>query len=256
MVKVFVHGVPETDGIWRPLTAALAERGVDDVICLSPPGFGSAPDESWLATPEAYVRWLAAELVALRAAGASRIDIVGHDWGAGHVLGMLADRPDLVDSWATDCGGLIHPDYEWHDAAQSWQTEGDGEAAFEMMLATPNDALTEVYQSMGMTESVASDVAAGLDPTMVSCILSLYRAAKQPYLRDLGLRLSDADLPQGLIVMALNDDYAGTREMAQSTAERLGADFGILEGVGHWWMCQSPDAAADLLLEHWKPTQS
>lgn len=37
MTVVLVHGVPETDVIWRPM---LDELGRDDVITLSPPGFG------------------------------------------------------------------------------------------------------------------------------------------------------------------------------------------------------------------------
>src|SRR4051812_918382 len=35
---ILVHGVPETDAVWRPLRDAL---GRDDVMSLSPPGFGA-----------------------------------------------------------------------------------------------------------------------------------------------------------------------------------------------------------------------
>lgn len=38
MPAVFVHGNPETDAVWTPL---LAELGRDDVVRLSPPGFGA-----------------------------------------------------------------------------------------------------------------------------------------------------------------------------------------------------------------------
>jgi pimeloyl-ACP methyl ester carboxylesterase len=37
MTVVLVHGNPETDAIWGPLVDAL---GRDDVVRLSPPGFG------------------------------------------------------------------------------------------------------------------------------------------------------------------------------------------------------------------------
>lgn len=40
------------------------------------------------------------------------IDLVAHDWGAGHVFSALAARPNLVRSWVADCVGLMHPDYE------------------------------------------------------------------------------------------------------------------------------------------------
>ena len=36
MTKVFVHGNPETSAIWGPLVDALSERGIDDVVLLSP----------------------------------------------------------------------------------------------------------------------------------------------------------------------------------------------------------------------------
>ena len=65
-----------------------------------------------------YHAWLVAELEAID----GPIDLVGHDWGTGHVAGIAADRPDLIRSFAMDCGGLVHPDYVWHDMAQAWQT--------------------------------------------------------------------------------------------------------------------------------------
>jgi pimeloyl-ACP methyl ester carboxylesterase len=38
MTAVFVHGNPETAAVWRPLLAVLDR---EDVMCLSPPGFGA-----------------------------------------------------------------------------------------------------------------------------------------------------------------------------------------------------------------------
>ena len=40
-MKAFVHGNPETAAIWTELAAELTRRGVDDVVLLSPPGFGA-----------------------------------------------------------------------------------------------------------------------------------------------------------------------------------------------------------------------
>ena len=118
MTKVFVHGNPETSAIWKPLVAALSERGVNDVVLLSPPGFGAPVPHDWTATVSEYRNWLVGELEKI----GGEIDLVGHDWGAGHVFSVLAHRPELVRSWATDCVGLLHPDYVWHDAALGWQT--------------------------------------------------------------------------------------------------------------------------------------
>lgn len=254
-MKVFVHGVPETKTIWGPLTAELSGLGVDDVVLLEPPGFGVGVPDGWVSTPSSYVAWLVAELESLRSGGADRIDLVGHDWGMGHVFGLLAKRPDLADSWATDCGGLAHPDYEWHEAAQTWQTKGAGEEAFDFVMNLPSDVLADSYVDLGMTQEVAMAVANGIDQTMVDCILSLYRAAVQPMLSDLGNQLArqatESSLPPGLILMAEEDTYPGTLNMARHTADRMGASSEQLDGVGHWWMCQDPATAARHLVKHW-----
>jgi len=117
MTTVLIHGNPETDAIWTDLVGELTDRSVTDLVLLSPPGFGASIPDGWGATQLEYRDWLIAELEDLTSGG-NPIDLVGHDWGAGHVFGVLGTRPDLVHSWACDCTGLVHPDYEWHDLAQ------------------------------------------------------------------------------------------------------------------------------------------
>lgn len=246
MPKVFVHGNPETAAIWQELTAALRERGVDEIICLSPPGFGAPVPDSWDATPAAYVAWLADELRAID----GPIDLVGHDWGAGHVLGLVASEPALVRSWASDCLGLIHPEYDWHDAAKTWQTPGDGEAYVETMAALPKPDLAAVYQGLGLTEAIAADLAEAMNPDMGRCVLGLYRAAVQPALRDLGDRLEQADRPPGLVINATDDDYVSA-DLGRAAVDRYGAELLELEGHGHWWMVSGAEVAADGLVAFW-----
>ena len=59
MTVVLVHGNPETDAIWGPLVDAL---GRDDVVRLSPPGFGAPLPDDFPATYLAYRDWLEGEL--------------------------------------------------------------------------------------------------------------------------------------------------------------------------------------------------
>jgi pimeloyl-ACP methyl ester carboxylesterase len=75
MPAVFVHGNSETTAVWEPLPAKLAAVR-SDLICLSPPGFG--------ATQADYRDWLVEELTAL----GEPVDLVGHDWGGGHVVNV------------------------------------------------------------------------------------------------------------------------------------------------------------------------
>ncbi len=247
MTKAFVHGNPETSAIWGPLIGALESRGVDDqMVLLSPPGFGAPAPEGWDASPQSYGSWLAGELEGL----GGGVDLVGHDWGAGHVFRVVADRPDLIRSWAADCIGLLHPDYEWHDMAQTWQTPGDGEAAIEMMLALSVEERAAAYGGLGLPPAIAESMASGFTPTMGRCILDLYRAATQPAMAQLGEALAATELPPGLAIDATGDDYVASG-LVPAVVERLGATHVRLEGLHHWWMVQDPDQAADALVAHW-----
>ncbi|MSO58980.1 MAG: alpha/beta hydrolase [Ilumatobacteraceae bacterium] len=248
MTKVFVHGNPETSAIWSLVVAELANRGISDVILLSPPGFGAPTPDGWDATQASYCAWLVGELEKI---GGS-IDLVGHDWGAGHVYGVIASRGELVRSWATDCGGLLHPDYVWHDNARVWQTQGAGEEAvggFINMAATDKVA---VLMSLGMTNEIAQDVASALTQDMARCILALYRSAAQPAMSVLGTQLGETQQPRGLVIIPTEDHFPGTTQMAAHTAAACGARAVELVGQGHWWMIADPVGAVDVLTEHWQ----
>jgi len=54
MPKVFVHGNPETSVIWRALFDELKQRGVDDLLALSPPGFGASVPANFVSTQLGY----------------------------------------------------------------------------------------------------------------------------------------------------------------------------------------------------------
>lgn len=246
MTKVFVHGNPETDAIWGPLVDALARRGVDDVVLLSPPGFGAPTPEGWDALPTTYVDWLAGELNEM----GGTIDLVGHDWGAGHVFGLAAAHPHLIRSYASDCAGLLHPDYVWHDTAQLWQTPDVGEETVGAMLGLPLADRVAMYESLGMSNQIAQEVAGGMDDEMGRCVLALYRAAVQPVLSDLGDRLAAAERRPAMVLDAVDDAYVGSH-LAPAVVERLGAQHVSLTGQGHWWMIADPEPAADALADFW-----
>lgn len=247
MTKVFLHGNPETAAIWQPLAIELECLGVSDVLFLSPHGFGAPSPPHWAATQGDYADWLIEEIERIDAP----VDIVGHDWGAGHVYGAIAQRPDLFASWAADCGGLLHPDYVWHDAAQAWQTPGVGEEAVDLLTHMEATDRAAVLESLGMTQSIAAEVAKHIDVEMGRCILALYRSAAQPAMRDLGARLATADLPRGAVIIPTADTYPGTPDMANDVARSLRATTIELADRGHWWMIEDPVTAARQLVNFW-----
>ncbi len=247
MPRLFVHGNPETAALWRPLHDALRAKGVDDLEALSPPGFGAPVPPGFAATREAYRDWLIGEIEAR----GGEADLVGHDWGAGHVLGVLAERPDLFRSWASDCAGLVHPDYVWHDMALEWQKPEIGEQAIAGLIESPLEDRLAVLASFGIPEEIGREIAAGQGPEMSRCVLSLYRSAAQPAMKEVGEKLFAAPKRPGLVLYATDDPYAGTRAMCETVAERLGAGVEVLEGRGHWWMFGDLGPVADALISHW-----
>jgi pimeloyl-ACP methyl ester carboxylesterase len=230
---VFVHGNPETSAIWGPLLAALQ---LPDAVTLSPPGFGSPVVDGFGATADEYVAWLASELEKQ----GEPVDLVGHDWGGGHVMRIAIERPDLLRSWAMDIAGCFAPDYEWHDLAQVWQTPGAGEDAVAGIAALPQADRASIFESLGMTPDIAAAVAAASDETMGRCILSLYRSAAQPAMARLGDELGAAAARPGLVIIPTEDEYTGGEARARWAAGQAKAEVAVLQGLGHWWMIARP----------------
>ncbi|CAN5513597.1 alpha/beta fold hydrolase [soil metagenome] len=244
MTVVLVHGNPETAAIWGPL---ITELGRDDVVCLSPPGFGAPLPGDFPATHVAYRDWLIAELADFD----EPVDLVGHDWGGGHVLTAVMAQPELVHSWVSDVVGLFDEDYVWHDLAQVWQTPGAGEELVETMSAGTVSERAETLSTLGIPRDVAIELAAAAGPEMNRAILTLYRSAVQPVVRELGRDLERAATRPGLAVLAGEDTYVGTDEMRRRAAGRAGARVEVLDGLGHWWMLQDPARGAAMLTRFW-----
>ena len=241
---VFVHGNPETSALWGPL---LGELDREDVVCLSPPGFGAPLPRGFQATMTAYRDWLIARLEAFR----HPVDLVGHDWGGGHVLNVAMARPDLIRSWVSDAAGVFDPEYQWHPLARIWQTPGDGEQLVEKMFTAPLEQRITAMRDLGIASPVAERLAAGQDDQMGHAILPLYRSAEKPALAEAARQISTAAARPGLAISAADDDSTGSEQGRRRVAELAGAEVAVLAGVGHWWMVQDPTAGARALTEFW-----
>lgn len=244
MPAVFVHGNPETSAIWSRLFDALDR---DDLVALSPPGFGAPVPEGFGAAAVDYMQWLAGELEHFD----EPVDLVGHDWGGGHTLGLLLAHPGRVRSWCCDVIGILHSDYEWHDAGKVWQTPGAGEQNVEEMLAISAADRAAMYEAVGMSPEAAVSCAEAMNEDMGRCILSLYRSAAQPAMAQLGELVGQMTATPGLVINAELDTFVGTDEMIVEMAGRAGAEVAPITGAGHWWMCEAPDVAAVVLQKFW-----
>jgi pimeloyl-ACP methyl ester carboxylesterase len=247
MTITLVHGVPETSAVWDLLVDELVALGHDEPLRLSPPGFGAPVPDGWAATFHDYTAWLVGELENI----GHPVNLVGHDWGGGHVLNVAMTRPDLIRTWVTDVAGTYDEDYVWEGLAEQWQTPGVGEKVIAAMTAQPVEEGAAFLAGAGMHPVIAERVAPGIDAVMGASILGLYRSAVQPAVAELGKRLEAAAARPGLAILATEDHGVGTDEQRRRTAARAGARVEVLEGLGHWWMTQDPHRAASLLSSFW-----
>jgi pimeloyl-ACP methyl ester carboxylesterase len=179
------------------------------------------------------------------------VDLVGHDWGGGHVLNVAMARPDLIRSWVSDAAGLFDPGYEWHPLARIWQTPGEGERSVEKMMTAPLEQRVAAMLDLGIASPVAERLAAGQDAQMGRAILSLYRSAEKPALAAAARHLSTAAARPGLAISPVGDDTTGSEQSRRRVARLAGAKVAVLTGVGHWWMVQDPAEGARALTEFW-----
>ena len=248
MTVVLVHGVPETAEVWDLFVEQLEALGETDVQRLSPPGFGAPVPEGFTATMDGYRDWLVAELEAID----QPIDLLGHDWGGGHVLNAAMARPDLVRTWASDVPGVFDPEYVWHDLAQQWQTPEVGEAVVAGFTGMSLDERTEFLVGAGMSAVIAARVAPGIDDAMGRSILTLYRSAAQPASARAGEHLEAAAVRPGLAILPSEDAFVGDDQTRHRSAARAGARVLTLEGLGHWWMTEDPSGTASSVVDFWR----
>ncbi len=190
--------------------------------------------------------WLTAELERLQSEGP--IDVVGHDWGGALVVRVASTRSDLLRSWVTDAAGIGDPGFEWHDFAKIWQTPGAGKEFFEGQLAQPVETRARVFERAGASRQQALALAGAADPSMVRCILALYRSAVDVG-RQWGPEFRDIAVP-GLAIVPTEDPFLSP-DCARNAATRAGAEAAELSELGHWWMLEDPAMGAGLLDEFW-----
>lgn len=243
--KLFLHGVPDSPAIWRPLLAAL-DLGDTPVAVPALPGFTGPLPAGFSATKEAYADWAVEEAEALVAAHGP-VDIVGHDWGALIAQRAAMLRPDLFRSWAVS-NAVIDPDYRGHRIARIWNTPILGEIF--MALSKPA-ALAKGLAEQGMPAGIAEEEAAQwANKDKRRAILKLYRSAKglsfeHDWARDIG------KLPaNGALVWGEGDPYVEL-SVAQRFARRTATPLTVIERAGHWAIAERPVEVAAALHRFW-----
>ncbi len=239
---LFVHGVPDTPALWRPLIAALGLTG-GDVRAPALPGFGCPVPLGFSCTKDAYAAWLVGQI---EAAGAP-VHLVGHDWGALLVLRAASLRPDLIKTWCVT-NAVIDPAYRGHRTARMWATPLLGEL---VMLGMRDAARLETaLVAGGMPAALAREEVAHVDKRMRQSILTLYRSA-------LGLQFGGAwvddlaRLPrQGQLFWGESDPFVDL-SVAERFSKRWDVPLHVARGAGHWACAEQPDSFAGVLRALW-----
>jgi pimeloyl-ACP methyl ester carboxylesterase len=242
MAKLFLHGVPDTPYVWRPLLAALhLDEG--DYAAPHMPGFGVPLPPGFVASKEAYVDWLINQIEHLYALSGP-VDVIGHDWGAILCVRAAQLRPDLIRSWAVS-NAVPEPTYKWHCAARMWQTPLLGEFAMAMLGKARAE---KVLIESAMPADMAKVEAAYIDKDMKRAILALYRSAKN-MADEWGNNLSN--LPEkGLVIWGETDPFV-TIETARRFCDRTGMPLHIEKNAGHWAIAERARSIAMQLQDFW-----
>lgn len=243
--KLFLHGVPDSPAIWRPLLAAL-DLGDTPVAVPALPGFTVPLPAGFPATKEAYADWAIAQAEALFAEHGP-IDIIGHDWGALIAQRVAMLRPDLLRSWAIS-NAVIDPDYRGHRVARIWNTPILGEIF--MALSKPAK-LAEGLAMQGMPADIAREEAEQWkNKDKRRAILKLYRSAKGLSFAHDWARDIDKLPAQGALIWGADDPYVQL-SVAQRFSANTGIPLTVIDGAGHWAIAERPAEVAAALHRFW-----
>jgi pimeloyl-ACP methyl ester carboxylesterase len=240
MPVLFVHGVPATSRLWRPIIERIGRD--DEVEAVDLPGFAADPPVGWVAHKDNYVRFVLERLQALHARGGP-VHLVGHDWGCLLALRAASLQPELLRSVAAG-NGPIDEHWPLHAHWREWMLPERGEAAMDRLVDT--GGMRETLERMGFPPQ---DAAANsfVYPGNGRRILDLYRSAP-----DVG-RAWAPDLPRIVVPSMIlwgEMDTVVPIEIGRRMAARMGAEVVALP-ANHFWPYEAPDAAAAALQRLW-----
>ena len=241
-MKVFIHGVPDTPHLWKPLVAALGLQP-SDYFAPALPGFGTPLPKGFACTKDAYAAHLIGEIEKL----GQKIDLVGHDWGALLSLRIASLRPDLIRTWCVT-NAVVDPDYRGHQTARMWATPLLGE--FVMLNMRNKPRLEAGLVAGGMPAALAAEEVPLIDKTMRQSILKLYRSA-------IGLRFSGpwvsdlANLPSPGQLFWGETDPNVDLSVADRFSKAHNVPLHVEPGAGHWACAERAQEFAAVLNALW-----
>lgn len=251
---VLLHGFPEFADSWAAVASALTGQGYR---CLAPNQRGYSAG----ARPRARRAYRGPELVEdvlalIDAAGADRVHLVGHDWGAAVAWAFAAAHPDRLASLSAL--SVPHPAAFLRAMVSSRQGLSSWYMYVFQLPALPELTLlgrgghdqrrmARMLRHFGQSERLAEHTAAQLARTgALPYAINWYRAIP---LSDPRSTRQQVNVPT-LFVWS-DGDVAVRRKTAARCGDWVGGAFRYaeLQGVSHWLLDEAPAEVARLLGE-------
>jgi pimeloyl-ACP methyl ester carboxylesterase len=233
-MPLYLHGVPTNAGEWPPFLQRTGGLAPDL------PGFGrSGKPGSLRYTIEEYGRFIERFL---DLAGAERVSLVMHDWGAVG-LAFAQRHPERVERVVVVNAVPFLPGYRWHRTARIWRTPVLGELA----MGTTNRRTARFLSRESnvtpgpMPEAWLDLMLDHFDQGTQRAILRLYRSSPPAVLQAAGAQLARVKAP-ALVVWGMKDPYIPARFAQQYASALGGAELVELPDAGHWPWFDRPDA--------------
>jgi pimeloyl-ACP methyl ester carboxylesterase len=250
-VVVLLHGFPATRACWEEVVPLLAGAGYR---VLAPDQRGYSPGARPPGRRAYRLDRLAGDVVALiDAAGAGKVHVVGHDFGAAVAWHLAAWHPERL--FSVTSLAMPHGKAFVRSLASSTQPLQSWYLLFFQLPWLPETALTgpgrqlfrRTLHRSGLDDAHIDRYLSALgQPGAATAALNWYRAL--PLLRP--SRLRPVTVP-ALYVYATGDFFLG-RKAADLTAREVTGPYRyeVLDGVSHWIPEEAPDVVASLVLEH------
>jgi pimeloyl-ACP methyl ester carboxylesterase len=260
---LLLHGFPEFWWSWRHQLVALGDAGMH-VVAPDLRGYGGSDKP-----PRGYDAYTLSSDVAgmIRALGAPRAHLVGHDWGGLLAWAVATLHPSIVQSLAVI--GMPHPVRMRaalaHDAAQ---LKASSYIGFFQLPRAPearlvrNDAayvedLLRRWGGPGFPDAETSRRCraamqiSGVAHSAMECYRWAVRSQTRPSgLRFVRLMARGVQSPVLQVHGALDSCTLPSTALGSETFAHAGYDLRMLDGVGHFPHEEAPDVVSKLLLEH------
>lgn len=187
--------------------------------------------------PFGVEHWAADCLAALDHAGVERAHVVGGSAGGPIAVQLAATHPDRVASitaFGSSLGRAGQGPNHVGDRLESF----DPEAMFRSLIP-------EISLAPDADPAVVEWTLALCNPNPAEVIEQIWTASGQTDVRPLVDRVRCSAL-----VVTGSADRTSDVTAGRALAEALGAEFVVLDGIGHLPLVEAPDRAAELIAEH------